>query len=211
MKAVDGKRQADDKGEKRDKGRAGWERESCAPWPPIFIHQWGTYGNCLSESKCMVGWLLVKEAIMCFSSRSLAQSLLCAERGRVHTVILPSSIIHAFLLSVFSPKPVCLDGCTNSYQRCPPNVISRKKDLHRCSIRFSLTSVWGNAELISVHVTKMHEKKQTPIVLLGNTAVLSPEKECLLAVMITCNLGFILRRSALTTAAWRNSSGVCID
>lgn len=121
------RRESLERREKRDKGRAELERESCAPWPPIFIHHWRTYGNWLSESKCMVGWLPVKEAIMCFSSHSLAQSLLCAERGRVHTVILPSSIIHAFLLSVFSPKPVCLDGCTNSYQRCTPNVTSQKK------------------------------------------------------------------------------------
>lgn len=49
------------------------------------------------------------------------------------------------------------------------------------------------------------------LALLRNTARNEGRKECLLAVTITSNLVFILRRSTLTTSAWCFSSGDCID
>lgn len=45
----------------------------------------------------------------------------------------------------------------------------------------------------------------------GNTAALSPEKDCLWAVTISSSLGFNLRRAILPTAAWRTSSEDGID
>lgn len=110
MRVGDKQREVD-KGEKRQKKERGSNvvRENSAPWPPIFIHQRRTSGNCLSVSECMDGQLAAcKEAIICLSSlwylllsgsHSLAQQILCAQRGMMHTVTLSPSIIHAFLLS----------------------------------------------------------------------------------------------------------------
>lgn len=88
---------------------------------------------CVCLNAWMVGWLRVKEAIMYVSpllassslSHRLAQQSLCAERGMMHTVILSSSIIHAFPLALSPFKLACLHGRANSFEHHTPNVGSQ--------------------------------------------------------------------------------------
>lgn len=112
-----------DKGEKRQINRRQSretkgglderERENCAPWPPIFIHQRSTSGNCLSGSECMHGSLAPCKGSYYKSLLSLVSSFLflsligtadplCRERQDAR--ILSYSIIHAFLLATSPSK-----------------------------------------------------------------------------------------------------------
>lgn len=127
MRVGDKQREVD-KGEKRQKKERGSDvvRENSAPWPPIFIHQRRTSGNCLSVSECMDGQLAAcKEAIM--SLLSLVSSSLwlsfvgtadplCSKRhdAHCHTV----SLHHSCIPPLSPSKLVCFHKCTNTFQQC---------------------------------------------------------------------------------------------
>lgn len=91
---------------------------TCEPWPMVFIHIMNTYGSCLSVSAYEGSYFVFL--------LSLAQWILLAERGRMHSVTPSFYIIHALLLTVSLSEPVCLDRSTNSFQHCTPNVASHK-------------------------------------------------------------------------------------